>query len=134
MRKPAAFALLAGLASGTVFGLGTALADQTSHSAQASAPQPIADVLNAGGGTVVGSVTAAGSNWLTVSDESAQTNVTVRDALPEGIHQGDPITIVGRVRHGGLMASEIILADGTWYGSIAQTAERSTRDSDGDDD
>ncbi|CAO3381267.1 cytochrome c maturation protein CcmE [Azospirillum argentinense] len=102
---PAAFAalLLAGPAD----------AGERQHAVQAASPQPVAEVLRAGGGTVSGTVAAVGATWMTVQDDSARMDVTVRGLLPEGIAPGAPITVTGPVRKGGLVASEIILADGS---------------------
>ncbi|OYD83972.1 cytochrome c maturation protein CcmE [Azospirillum brasilense] len=94
---------------------GSADAGERYRTVQAASPQPVAEVLRTGGGTVSGSVAAVGVNWMTVQDDSARTDVRVRGALPEGIAQGAPITVTGRVRKGGLMASEIILADGSLH-------------------
>ena len=133
MHKPAAFALLAaGLASGLVLGGGAAHAGQRHSPVQASAPQPIAEVLRAGSGTVVGSVTAVGATWFTVSDGSGRADVTVRGFLPEGIRKDNQITVVGRARHAGLMASEIILADGSSLGSVFSIAQNSRLDDEDD--
>ncbi|AWJ93627.1 hypothetical protein Sp245p_27595 (plasmid) [Azospirillum baldaniorum] len=94
---------------------GTADAGERHRTIQAASPQPVAEVLRTGGGTVSGSVAAVGVNWMTVQDDSGRTDVRVRGALPEGIAQGAPITVTGRARKGGLMASEIILADGSLH-------------------
>ncbi|MFC5358930.1 hypothetical protein [Azospirillum himalayense] len=104
---PAAFAAL--LLSGS------ADAGERHRKVQTASPQPVAEVLRTGGGTVSGSVAAVGVNWMTVQDDSGRTDVRVRGALPEGIAQGAPITVTGRARKGGLMASEIILADGSLH-------------------
>lgn len=133
MHKSATFALLAaGLSSGMVVGGGTAHADQKYSPVQETAPQSITDVLRVGSGTVVGSVTAVGAKWFTVSDETGQTDVTVGGFLPEGIRKDDPITVTGRARHGGLRASEIILADGTAHGSVPKKTENARLDEDDD--
>lgn len=94
---------------------GPADAGERQHTVQAASPQPVAEVLRTGSGTVSGTVAAAGATWMTVQDDSARTDVMVRGLLPEGIKPGAPITVTGRVRNGGLMASEIILADGTLH-------------------
>jgi cytochrome c-type biogenesis protein CcmE len=133
MRKPAAFAVLvAGLATTILLGTGAAHADREHTPIRASAPQPIAEVLRAGGGTVAGTVTALGANWFTISDGTAQADVTVRHFLPEGIGKDDQITVIGKARRGGLMASEIILADGTSHGSAPDTARSARLDEDDD--
>ncbi len=130
MRKTAAFALFVATLSA---GAGTAYADRKHSPVQASAPQPIAVVLDAGRGTVAGSVTAVGANWLTVSDGTGQADVTVRGFLPEGIRPNDPVTVTGRTRHGKFVASQVILADGTAHGAIGK-GERQARADDHDDD
>ncbi|MBB3264726.1 cytochrome c-type biogenesis protein CcmE [Azospirillum sp. OGB3] len=94
---------------------GSADAGERHRRVQAASPQPVAEVLRTGGGTVSGSVAAVGVNWMTVQDDSGRTDVRMRGALPEGIAQGAPITVTGRASKGGLMASEIILADGSLH-------------------
>ncbi|WP_353861199.1 hypothetical protein [Azospirillum formosense] len=94
---------------------GPADAGERHPAVQASSPQPVAEVLRAGAGTVSGTVAAAGATWMMVQDGSARTDVSVRGLLPEGIEPGAPITVTGRVRKGGLVASEIILADGSLH-------------------
>ncbi|WP_454016263.1 cytochrome c maturation protein CcmE [Azospirillum sp. Marseille-Q6669] len=94
---------------------GSADAGERDRAVQPSSPQPVADALRTGGGTVSGTVAAVGANWMTIQDDSARTDVTVRGLLPDGIAQGAPITVTGRIRKGGLMASEIILADGSLH-------------------
>ena len=89
-------------------------------------------MLDAGRGTLAGSVTAVGANWLTVSDGTGQADVTVRGFLPEGIRPNDPVTVAGRTRHGRFMASQIILADGTAHG-VAGKGQRHARAADRDD-
>lgn len=103
---------------------GPADAGERHHTVQAASPQPVAEVLRAGGGTVSGSVAAVGVTWMTVQDGSGRTDVTMRGFLPEGVQPGAPITVTGRVRKGGLVASEIILVDGSLH--------RPTRDRDDD--
>ncbi|KAA0687775.1 hypothetical protein [Azospirillum brasilense] len=103
---------------------GSADAGERHRTVQASSPQPVAEVLRAGGGTVSGTVAAVGARWMTIQDDGTRTDVTVRGLLPEGIEQGAPITVTGRARKGGLMASEIILADGSLH--------RPSRDQDDD--
>ncbi len=134
MRTSTATAILvAALVTGTMLGAGAAHADRKHSAVQPSAPQPIAEVLRVGSGTVIGSVTERGANWLTIEDGSARVDVTTGHFLPEGIRKDDPVTVVGRVWRGGLIASEIILADGSPYGPASHAAARSAR-FDGDDD
>ncbi|MGY0714450.1 cytochrome c maturation protein CcmE [Azospirillum argentinense] len=94
---------------------GPADAGEQHRTIQAASPQPVAEVLRTGGGTVSGSVAAVGVNWMTVQDDSARTDVRMRGALPQGIAQGAPITVTGRAHKGGLLASEVILADGSLH-------------------
>lgn len=134
MRTSAALAILvAGLASVAVVAIGTAHADRKLPSVEGSAPQPIAEVLKSGSGTVVGSVTERGANWLTIDDGSAQVDVTTGHFLPEGIRKDEQITVIGRVWRGGLMANEIILADGSSHGPAGYAA-RTARSDDLDDE
>lgn len=129
----AAVILAAVLVTGTMLGAGVVHADRKHPAVQPSAPQPIAEVLRAGGGTVVGAVTERGANWLTIEDGSARVDVTTGHFLPEGVRKDDPITVIGRAWRGGLMASEIILADGTSHGPESYAATRGVQ-FDGDDD
>lgn len=134
MRTSTATAILAAaLVTGTMLGVGAAQADRKHAAVQPSAPQSIAEVLRAGGGTVVGAVTERGANWLTIEDGSARVDVTTGHFLPEGVRKDDPITVVGRAWRGGLMASEIILADGTSHGPESYAATPGDR-FDGEDD
>ncbi|TWA72959.1 hypothetical protein FBZ82_102561 [Azospirillum brasilense] len=94
---------------------GSADAGEGHRKVQAASPQPVTEVMRAGGGTVSGTVTAVGATWMTIQDDSARADVTVRGLLPEGIAPGAPITVTGPVRKGELVASEIILADGSLH-------------------
>ncbi|MGR0187320.1 cytochrome c maturation protein CcmE [Azospirillum aestuarii] len=94
---------------------GSANAGERDHAVQPSSPQPVADVLRTRGGTVSGTVAAVGATWMTIQDDSARTDVTVRGFLPAGIEPGAPITVTGRARKGGMVASEIVLADGSLH-------------------
>jgi cytochrome c-type biogenesis protein CcmE len=83
---------------------------------QPTSPQPIIDVLKAGGGTVSGTVGTVAANWFVLNDGRDEIDVTSRGFLPEGIQSGSPITVVGGVRQGALQASQIIRDDGTAFG------------------
>jgi cytochrome c-type biogenesis protein CcmE len=94
--------------------------NQDRHAAtQASAPQPIADVVKAGGGTISGAVQSMAATWFTVSDGRDAIAVENRGLLPEGIETGAPITVVGGVHQGAIHAAQIIRDDGTSFGRDA---------------
>lgn len=94
--------------------------DQDRHAAfQPSAPQPIAEVVKAGGGTVSGAVQSVAATWFTVTDGRDAITVANRGFLPEGIETGAPITVVGGVHQGAIHAAQIIRDDGTSFGRDA---------------
>ncbi|WP_434622902.1 cytochrome c maturation protein CcmE [Azospirillum sp. B2RO_4] len=104
---------------------------------QPASPQPIADVVKAGGGTVTGTVEKVAANWFVVSDGSDRIDVASRGFLPDGIQTGDQITVVGGVRQGAIQAGQIIRQDGTAFGRDAMGKHEGRRhghDSDRDDD
>lgn len=86
---------------------------------QPTSPQPIADVVKAGGGTVTGTVEKVAANWLVMTDGSDRIDVASRGFLPDGIQTGDQITVVGGVRQGAIQAGQIIRQDGTAFGRDA---------------
>jgi cytochrome c-type biogenesis protein CcmE len=101
---------------------GTALAGDHNRRAQAfqpTGPQPIIDVLKAGGGTVTGTVGKVAANWFVLNDGANEIDVTSRDFLPEGLQSGDRVTVVGGVRQGAIQVSQIIRDDGTSFGRDA---------------
>ncbi|WP_448189200.1 cytochrome c maturation protein CcmE [Azospirillum sp. sgz301742] len=103
-----------------------------SQAFQPTGPQPIVDVLKAGGGTVTGTVGKVAANWFVLNDGTNEIDVTGRDFLPEGIESGTPITVVGGVRQGAIQASQIIRADGTSFGQDAFQDRRNGRHHDDD--
>lgn len=114
MRASLAVTLLtAGLAAPLLLGAGPAAAEWGHAPVQPAAPQPIAAVMTAGAGTVAGSVTRVGATWFAVNDGTGEVRVGGHGLLPEGIRAGDPITVTGRARQDGLMAHQIVLADGS---------------------
>jgi len=128
MLKAAAIAALAAL---TLSGAAHA-GDHHRHAAQQpTGPQPIADVLKAGGGTVAGTVDTVNATWFVLTDGQNRIDVTSRGFLPDGLQAGNPVTVVGRVRHGAIQASQIIRDDGTAFG---QDRFRDRRGHDDDDD
>lgn len=86
---------------------------------QPTSPQPIADVVKAGGGTVTGTVEKVAANWFVMTDGSDRIDVASRGFLPDGIQSGDQITVVGGVRQGAIQAGQIIRQDGTAFGRDA---------------
>ena len=86
---------------------------------QPASPQPIADVLKAGGGTVTGTVEKVAANWFVLTDGRDRIDVASRGFLPDGIRSGDQITVVGGVRQGAIQAGQIIRQDGTAFGRDA---------------
>lgn len=112
---------------------------------QPTSPQPIADVVKAGGGTVTGTVEKVAANWFVMTDGSDRIDVASRGFLPDGIQSGDQITVVGGVRQGAIQAGQIIRQDGTAFGRDAMGKHEGGRhgrdggrdggrDSDRDDD
>ena len=92
------------------------------HHAQAfqpSSPQALMDVVEAGGGTLAGTVGTVAATWFVLSDGEKEIPVTSHGFLPEGIQSGDQITVVGGIRQGGIRADRIIRQDGTAFGRDA---------------
>ncbi|HYH20869.1 MAG TPA: cytochrome c maturation protein CcmE [Azospirillum sp.] len=83
---------------------------------QPGGPQPIAEVLKAGGGTVTGTVGKLNATWFVLDDGQSTVDVTSRGVLPEGLQAGSPVTVVGRVRGNALQANQIIRDDGAAFG------------------
>jgi len=98
---------------------------------QPTGPQPIMDVVDAGGGTVTGTVGTLAANWFVLNDGTSEIPVTSRGFLPEGLQSGDQVTVVGDVRRGAMQVSQIIRADGT---SLGQDAFQERRRRHHDDD
>lgn len=101
---------------------------------QSTGPEPIMNIVDAGGGTVSGTVGKVAANWFVLSDGQREIPVTSRDFLPEGIQAGDQITVVGGVRQGAIRAEQIILQDGTAFGRDAFQDRRGRHRDRGHDD
>lgn len=86
---------------------------------QATGPQPLMDVVDAGGGTVTGTVGTVAASGFVLTDGEREIPITTHDALPEGIQAGDQITVVGGIRRGGIRAEQIIRQDGVAFGRDA---------------
>ncbi|MCM8736188.1 hypothetical protein M5E06_18805 [Azospirillum sp. A1-3] len=139
---------LAALLTATLATAGTAAFAGDHHrgaAIQPTSPQPIADVVKAGGGTVTGTVEKVAANWFVMTDGSDRIDVASRGFLPDGIQSGDQITVVGGVRQGAIQAGQIIRQDGTAFGRDAMGKHEGRRhgrdggrdggrDSDRDDD
>ncbi len=113
---------LAALLTATLATAGTAAFAGDHHrgaAIQPTSPQPIADVVKAGGGTVTGTVEKVAANWFVMTDGSDRIDVASHGFLPDGIQAGDQITVVGGVRQGAIQAGQIIRQDGTAFGRDA---------------
>lgn len=125
---------LAALLTATLATAGTAAFAGDHHrgaAIQPTSPQPIADVVKAGGGTVTGTVEKVAANWFVMTDGSDRIDVASRGFLPDGIQSGDQITVVGGVRQGAIQAGQIIRQDGTAFGRDA-SQDRPRRYADND--
>lgn len=83
---------------------------------QPTGPQPIMDVVEAGRGTVTGTVGTVAANTFVLGDGEREIPITSHDLLPDGIRSGDRITVVGGIRRGALRAEQIIRQDGVAFG------------------
>lgn len=83
---------------------------------QPTGPQPIMDVVEAGGGTVTGVVGTVAASTFVLSDGAHEIPVSSHDLSPEGIQSGDRITVVGGIRRGAIRAEQIIRQDGVAFG------------------
>ncbi|PWC36050.1 cytochrome c maturation protein CcmE [Azospirillum sp. TSO35-2] len=110
---------VAALAALTMTGAARAEGHRHAAAFQPTSPQPIADVLKAGGGTVTGTVGKVAANWFVLADGGNQIEVASHGFLPEGLQSGDQVTVVGGVRQGALQAGQIIRQDGTAFGRDA---------------
>ncbi len=122
MLKTATFA-----AAALVLAAGTAQAGdhhRRDHSAAVGAPQPIAELMSAGGGTTTGTISKVAATWFTVSDGRDQIDVTSKGFLPEGLQPGQQVTVTGGVRQGAIRANQIIRDDGTAFGRQDGRRER----------
>ena len=108
---------LAALALALAMAAGAAQADDDRRSRiAAGAPQPIADVTAAGGGTTTGTVSKVAATWFTMNDGRDQIDVTTKGFLPEGLQPGQQVTVTGGMRQGAIRANQIIRDDGTAFG------------------
>ncbi len=122
---------LAALSLLTLSGAASAGDHYRTQAFQPASPQPIMDVVEAGGGTLTGTVGTVAATWFVLSDGERDIPVTSHDFLPQGIRPGDRITVVGGIRHGGVRADQIIRQDGTAFGRAA-SPDRSRRYADND--
>ncbi len=95
----------------------------------ATAPQPIAEVMAAAGGTTTGTISKVAATWFTLNDGRDQIDVTTKGFLPEGLQPGRQVTVTGGMRQGAIRASQIIRDDG-----MAFDRAEMRRDRDHDDD
>ncbi|MBK1837473.1 cytochrome c maturation protein CcmE [Azospirillum sp. YIM B02556] len=109
---------LAVLLTAALASSGTARADDRPRTPafQPTSPQPIAEVVKAGGGTVTGTVETVAATWFVMTDGSDRIDIASRGFLPDGIRSGDQITVVGGIDQGALQADRIIRQDGTAFG------------------
>lgn len=77
--------------------------------------QALMDVVEAGGGTLTGTVGTVAAKSFVLSDGAMEIPVTSHRFLPDGIQSGDQITVVGSIRQGGIRADQIIRQDGTSF-------------------
>ncbi len=126
--------LLAALGVLTLSGAAYAGDHHRTRAFQPTGPQPIMSVVDAGGGTVTGTVSTVAANWLVLSDGEREIPVTSRSFLPDGIQAGDPITVVGGIRRGAIRAEQIITQDGTAFGRDAFQDRRGRHRDRGHDD
>lgn len=122
---------LAALALLTLSGAASAGDHHRTQAFQPASPQPLMAVVEAGGGTLTGTVGTVAATWFVLSDGEKEIPVTSHGFLPEGIQSGDPITVVGGIRHGGIRADQIIRQDGTAFGRDA-SQDRPRRYADND--
>lgn len=124
MPKTAIFAILAALAlSGIAFsGIAYAGDHHRGRTFQTTAPRPIAEILNSGGGVTTGTIGTVAATWFVLDDGETRIDVTSRGFLPEGLQPGALITVAGPVRNGAIQASRIIREDGTAFGREEGTA------------
>lgn len=101
------------------------------HRFQSTGPQPLMEVVQAGGGTVTGTVGTVAVSGFVLTDGEREIPITSHDFLPEGIQSGDQITVVGGIRRGALRAEQIIRQDGVAFGRDADQ-ERPRRYADKD--
>ena len=108
--------VLAALGLLTLSGTASAGDHHRAHAFQPSSPQALMDVVEAGGGTLTGTVGTVAATWFVLSDGEKEIPVTSHGFLPEGIRSGDQVTVVGGIRQGGIRADWIIRQDGTAFG------------------
>lgn len=107
---------LAALGLLTLSGAASAGDHHRAQAFQPTSPQALMDIVEAGGGTVTGTVGTVAATWFVLSDGEKEIPVTSHGFLPDGIQAGDQITVVGSIRHGGIRADQIIRQDGTAFG------------------
>ena len=89
---------------------------------QSTGPQPIMDIVEAGGGTVAGTVGTVSEMWFVLNDGEMEIPVTGDGFLPEGISSGDQSTVIGGIWQGAIQADQIIRQDGTAFGRVIAAA------------
>lgn len=94
------------------------------HDRAATAPQPIAEVTAAAGGTTTGTISKLAATWLTLSDGRDQIDVTTKGFLPEGLQPGQQVTVTGGMRQGAIRANQIIRDDGMAFGRSEMRQDR----------
>ncbi|QCG94857.1 hypothetical protein E6C67_13450 [Azospirillum sp. TSA2s] len=119
MLKTTALAALAALGLLTLSGAVSAGDHHRAQAFQPSSPQALMAVVEAGGGTVTGTVVTVAAKSFVLTDGEKEIPVISHGFLPDGIQSGDRITVVGGIRHGGIRADQIIRQDGTAFGRDA---------------
>ncbi len=104
---------LAALGLLTLSGAASASDHHHTQAFQPSSPQALMTVVEAGGGTVTGTVATVATKSFVLTDGEKEIPVTSHGFLADGIQSGDQITVVGSIRHGGIRADQIIRQDGT---------------------
>ena len=107
---------LAALGLLTLSGAASAGDHPRTQAFQPSSPQALMDVVEAGGGTLTGTVGTVAAKSFVLSDGAKDIPVASHGFLADGIQAGDQITVVGSIRHGGIRADQIIRQDGTAFG------------------
>ncbi len=110
---------LAALGLLTLSGAASASDHHHTQALQPSSPQALMDVVEAGGGTLTGTVGTVAAKSFVLSDGEKEIPVTSHRFLPNGIQSGEQITVVGSIRQGGIRADQIIRQDGTSFGRDA---------------
>lgn len=121
------------LAAAVTLSAGAALADDLMRVGP-MAPQPINEVRAAKLGAVAGTVTAIGHRGLVIDDGTGSLWVRIRDLDTDEVKTGQQATVVGRFKHGGFRAMQLIREDGTIAASHARHQRGELRTEMRDDD